>query len=106
MQWGLTGLSVAWIAAYPLHLMICARRSLPVIGVRARDLASAAAIPVIAAAGMAIAVWLLDQVLPALGPLPRVAALIATGALVYGGWLMIFARATVIETIDLIRNRG
>ena len=39
-------------------------------------------------------------------PLPRLAILTTTGGAVYCGWLILFARATVVEAIDLVRNRG
>ena len=106
VQWGVRGLGIAWIAAYPLYLAICARRTLPVIGATAAQVARAAAVPVIAATGMALVVWLVDRALPPMAPFPRLAILIATGGTVYGGWLVLFARATVRETIDLVRNRG
>ena len=70
------------------------------------ELIRAAAVPVLAAAGMALTVWLVDRALPPLGSFPRLMILIATGGAVYGGWLLLFARAAVVEAIDLIRNRG
>ncbi len=106
VQWGIHGLGIAWIAAYPLYLAICARRTLPVIGASARELLRAASVPVLAAAAMGLATWALDQALPPLAPFPRLMILMTTGAAVYAGGLLIFARATVAETIDLIRNRG
>ena len=38
VHWGIMGLIAAWFAAYPLYLAISTWRTLPVIGVRLRDL--------------------------------------------------------------------
>lgn len=104
-SWGVRGLALAWIAAYPLYLAICARRTLPVIGVRAGQVLSAVAVPVLAAAVMAAAVWLIDRALPDLSPIMRLAILVPTGGLVYLAALLAVARDIVRDAIDLIRNR-
>ncbi|KQN20674.1 capsule biosynthesis protein CapK [Sphingomonas sp. Leaf33] len=104
-QWGVRGLGIAWIVAYPLYLAICARRTLPVIGVTAGQVAHAVAVPVFAAATMAAGVWLLDHALPAMSPLLRLTTLVATGGGIYLAVLLIVARDMVRETIALVRNR-
>ncbi|MBM3929104.1 MAG: lipopolysaccharide biosynthesis protein, partial [Sphingomonadales bacterium] len=103
--WGVHGLAVAWIVAYPLYLAICARRTLPIIGVDARQVTAAIAAPVFAAGVMALAVGLLDRALPVLTPVPRLIILVATGGLLYPAVLLLVARDTVREATDLIRNR-
>jgi O-antigen/teichoic acid export membrane protein len=105
VQWGVHGLAIAWIAAYPVYLAICARRTLPVIGARAGELARAVAVPVGASVAMAAIVWLSDAALPPLSPLPRLVILVAIGAAAYAAALLTFARETVKETVALIRNR-
>ncbi|MES2336642.1 MAG: lipopolysaccharide biosynthesis protein [Pseudomonadota bacterium] len=106
VQWGVRGLGIAWIAAYPLYLAICVRRTLPVIGARAIDLLRATATPVIAAVAMALTLVIVDRTLPRLDPLPHLAILVAIGGATYAAWLLLFARGVVVETIDIIRNRG
>jgi O-antigen/teichoic acid export membrane protein len=106
VNWGIHGLGIAWIAAYPLYLAICARRTLPVIGASVRDLLQAITVPVIAAVVMALVVALVDRALPPLPAFPHLMILIATGGGVYAAWLVLFARATLVEAIDLVRNRG
>ncbi|WP_066800235.1 lipopolysaccharide biosynthesis protein [Sphingomonas soli] len=106
VHWGLLGLVAAWFVAYPLYLGISTWRTLPVIGVRFRDLVDAIAPPALAAIGMAVAVTQLDNMLPPMGPLLRLALLTCAGALVYGAWLAIFARATLDQVIDMVRKRG
>ncbi|MEO7156957.1 MAG: polysaccharide biosynthesis C-terminal domain-containing protein, partial [Vicinamibacterales bacterium] len=105
VHWGPTGLAMAWICAYPVYLGISMWRSLPVIGTNLRSVADAIAPALLAALAMAVAVTLVDRALPPLQPLPRLAILVATGALVYGGWLLAFSRQVVRELIAIIRHR-
>ncbi|PKP90821.1 MAG: lipopolysaccharide biosynthesis protein [Alphaproteobacteria bacterium HGW-Alphaproteobacteria-16] len=108
VQWGVTGLAMAWIAIWPVYLAVTAARSLPVIGLSWRDWLTAVAPPVTAAVAMALLVSLADRVLlnfwPALSPLPHLLILAATGAAIYGAWLWLFARATVTDAIAMIRR--
>jgi len=105
VRWGPAGLATAWIVAYPIYLGISLWRSLPVIGTTVGALANAIAPALLAALGMALAVVLIDDVLPPLPPLPRLAILVATGGLVYAGWLMIFARPVVGELVAIVRKQ-
>ena len=66
VHWGINGLIAAWFVAYPFYLGISAWRTLPVIGVKLRDLVDAITPPALAAAGMALIVTLLDDGLPAM----------------------------------------
>lgn len=104
VRWGATGLATAWIAAYPLYLAVSCWRSLPVIGARFRDVARAVATPALAAVLMALVVTLVDRMID-LPPLPRLALLVAIGGATYFGWLFVFARPLVRDTIALVRQR-
>ncbi|MEG8053048.1 lipopolysaccharide biosynthesis protein [Sphingomonas aerolata] len=105
VEWGPTGLGLAWIAAYPLYFAISAWRSLPVIGVPARAVARAVASPALAAIAMALAVGLVDQRLPLLNPVWRLAVLLAVGGVVYAGGMLAFARAALGELVAVLRKR-
>ncbi|QNA86223.1 lipopolysaccharide biosynthesis protein [Sphingomonas sp. So64.6b] len=105
VRWGAAGLAWAWIAAYPLYLAISMWRTLPVIGTSVSALAEAVAPALFAAVGMALVVRLVDAALPPMAPLPRLAILVVTGAIVYGGWLMLFARGVVRELIAIVRKQ-
>ncbi|TXC72143.1 lipopolysaccharide biosynthesis protein [Sphingomonas ginsenosidivorax] len=109
VHWGPTGMGLAWIAAYPLYLAISAWRSLPVIGARLRDVADAVASPTLAGIAMALIVALVDDALPAILPgIPvalRLGLLVAIGAVVYGGWMLVFSRGAVRELIAIVRKR-
>lgn len=102
VRWGPVGLGWAWIAAYPLYLVASCWRALPVIGVTARGLADAIATPFAAALAMALTVTGIAALLPPLPALPQLAILVVAGALVYGGWLFVFARGTIAELRGLI----
>ena len=105
VRWGPDGLAMAWIVAYPIYLGVSLWRSLPVIGTNIRAIADAIAPALLAALAMALAVVLVDSILPPLHPLPRLTILVATGALVYAAWLLLFARGVVRELIAIVRKR-
>lgn len=104
VHWGLAGLVLAWLAVYPLYLAISTWRTLPVIGVRLRDLIGALAPALVAAMAMALVVLLIDRALPPLSALPRLAILTTGGAIAYAGWLALFARGTVRAVIGMARR--
>lgn len=104
-QWGIMGIAWAWLIAYPLLLGFSAARSLPLIGIRAIELVRAVTPPVLAAAGMAAAVMLVDRMLPPLPEPMRLIVLVATGGPIYCLWLALFARETVRDLIKLVRGR-
>jgi len=100
---GVTGLATAWVVAYPLYLAISSRRALPVIGVSWQAVARAAAPAMQCAGAMAALVVGVDRLLPSLGAVPRLAMLVALGAVSYAGLLLAFARNTVREVVRLVR---
>lgn len=106
VNWGLMGLVAAWFVAYPLYLGISAWRTLPLIGVKTRVLIDAISPPVLAALAMALIVSLLDDILPTMPAILHLGFLVLTGAAAYGAWLLLFARGTIDEVIDMVRKRG
>lgn len=105
INWGVTGLAAAWLLGYPVYLVITAALALPVIGASARALIGTVVPVVIAAIGMGLAVFMVDGALPVLAPQGRMAILVATGAVLYLGWLGVFARPLLREAVDLARGR-
>ena len=105
VRFGTTGLAIAWIAGYPIYLGISLWRALPVIGTSPKALADAIAPALLAALGMALVVRLADTVLPPLAAPLHLVILVAIGAAVYGGWLMVFARPLVRELIAIVRKQ-
>jgi hypothetical protein len=106
VQFGPTGLAWAWIAAYPVFLVVSAALALPAIGLEPLTLIRAILPPAFAAVAMALVVSLIDHLLPPLTPAPRLGVLVATGAAAYGAWLTFFARDAVRELLAIIRHRA
>ena len=98
-------LALVWLVTQPAMLWVLCRRALPVLGLSAQSVAAAIAPSVRAGLAMALAVVLLDRVVGGLPVTPRLALLVATGAIVYLGWLLTFSRGTVDALIDLVRRR-
>jgi O-antigen/teichoic acid export membrane protein len=105
VHWGPVGLAWSWLAAYPVYLLVSSWRSLPVIGVDSRAIVAAVAPPTLAATVMAGVVMIVDQLLPALPPAARLATLVFVGGATYGGWLLLFARATLHELVAMVRKQ-
>lgn len=105
LRWGVTGLAASWFVAYPIYLAITAVRVLPVIGLKAAELARATAPTIGAALAMGALVMLLDDVLPPMAVQLRLLALVGSGAAVYAGWLMVFARDVLLEAISMARGK-
>ncbi len=102
IHWGATGMATAWLVAYPLLTIISAIWIMPLIGVRPAALLNALAPPVFVGLTMALAISLLDHVLPPLAPAVRLGFLVATGAAIYSGLLLVVARAQLKELTDLV----
>lgn len=105
VQFGPAGLAWAWIGAYPVFLIVSAAQSLPAIGLQPVALIRAILPPALAAVAMAVAVSLIDSLLPPLHPGSRLIVLVASGAAVYGGWLALFARDAARELAAIVRRR-
>jgi O-antigen/teichoic acid export membrane protein len=101
---GPVGMAWAWLGGFPLLTLIASALSLPVIGVRPRDLLAALRPSAMAALIMAVTVVGIDALLPPVAPLPRLALLVATGALSYGLSLLLTARPVIDELTALLRR--
>jgi O-antigen/teichoic acid export membrane protein len=104
-QWGLVGLSLAWVLVFPLVLWWGLVIFLPVIGLGVTDVLSAIARPALAALGMYIAVFSVRGLLdPAAHLMVHLAILVLAGALVYGALALALNRAGCREALDLMRG--
>ena len=104
VQWGVTGLALAWVVAYPLYLLLGSRRALPVIGAGAGDLVRAIASPLAAAMAMAAVVATVDRLLPPLGPAARLGVLVAVGGGTYAVALATIAKPLLAEIVAIVRR--
>ena len=105
VHWGAPGIAASWLVAYPLLMIISAMWIMPLIGVRFAPLRDALLPPVLAATAMGLAVTLLDHLLPVLPPALRLSTLVATGGVIYSGWMLVFARDRLAELRDLVLKR-
>ena len=105
IRWGLTGLCVAWLAAFPLVMGFQVARTLPMLRLRLRDFLAQAGPATGAAAAMSVAVfgakWLSGNALPAPAHL---ALLILVGAAVYFGYVVRFHREHLAEVGRMLRR--
>lgn len=101
-QWGVAGLAWAWVVAYPLYTLASAARTLPVLGLAARQIAGAVLPPLAAALLMAALVLLVRDALAGWPPVPELAVLVAVGAASYGVALLVVARAQATEFLNAI----
>ena len=105
-QWGLIGLALAWVIAFPVVFAAAMMLFLPVIGLRASDLLGAMAPPVCTCAGMYGAVTLARLILgPEVNDVVRMTALVLTGMAVYGALTAIFNRDGCREVIRTLRGQ-
>jgi len=106
VQWGARGIAASWLVAYPVLTIISASWIMPLLGVRWAALRDSLLPPVLAGVAMLLAVQGLESILPAaLPPVVRLATLVAAGGVVYGGWLLVFARERLAELIGLMVKR-
>jgi O-antigen/teichoic acid export membrane protein len=105
INWGTTGLALAWLGGMAALLGATIVISLPAIGVGRAALARAVAPGFGASLAMAAAVAAVDSLLPAIGDGQRLAVLVPFGAATYAALLLLFARPLVDEMLALVRPR-
>ena len=106
VRWGPIGMAWAWLAAFPLVTLYTAAIAMPIIGVGARTLARAIAPGLLASAGMAALVLLVDRTLTFDSSLLRLATLVGAGVLAYAALVMLVARSTIRDVLWLVRRRS
>lgn len=104
--WGLLGVSLAWIIAYSLWFAYMLSRSLKVIGTTMREFLKTMQIPALYSAAMYGAVYLVKVMLARLdaNTILTLILMIITGAVVYGGGMLLFARSSCKEIWGMIRG--
>ncbi len=106
-QWGVVGVALAWMTAWPAVFLFNLGRSLPVIGLARTDLFRNLARPWVVGGIMLAVVGITRYALkPALGDLSLLAAGIAAGAVSYGLAALAVNRSGAEEALDLVRNRS
>lgn len=104
-QFGAIGLAAGWLIAAPLLALATAAICAPVIGVGARALVGAVLPGLGSAAVMAVAVRLLDGMLPDMAAPARLAVLVAAGGAVYLATLRLAAPEALASAVATVRRR-
>lgn len=104
-NWGLLGLSVAWLIGFPLVFLVNLRRMLPLVGLKLSAVLTAIALPASAAAGMYVCVGVARELLTVVLSAPvLMAALIVAGVAGYSIITLAANRGGVREVVDLFRK--
>jgi teichuronic acid exporter len=105
VKFGVIGLCVARLIAFPCVLLITSWRTLLSLKIPYLEFANKCAFPAAASVVMAAAVVSFRSVLGPFGVSAwRLGALIAMGALLYGGLVLLFQRVVVRDLIGLVRG--
>ena len=103
-QWGLQGVCLAWVVAYPLCFLVALVRGLPVIGVGLGAFLVAVRAPALAALLMYVAVYTVRRLLAGF-ELPASAILlllVLVGVVLYAILSLTFQRQTCIDLVSLV----
>jgi teichuronic acid exporter len=104
-QYGITGLSLAWVIAFPIVFLANLHRSLPALSLRMTPFLSTIAWPATAGAAMYGAVAATGWALPAsVHDTLRLAVMIGSGVITYGGLALLTNRAGSLEILQLVRS--
>jgi O-antigen/teichoic acid export membrane protein len=105
VQYGVIGMCLAWLIAYPVVFAVISWRSLRALDTRYSEFLERCAFPVMASLTMAAGVIALREALMPLGvSVARLAVLVAAGAMIYGGLVFLFQRVAVRELIAVVRS--
>lgn len=105
-NWGVLGISLAWVIGFPLVLAGNLLRAMPIIGLTTRRLIGSQIGSAISAAGMWAAVELTHIALAKLPLFPRFFILILVGAMTYFGLSWLVNRSGMREAWNMLRTRG
>jgi teichuronic acid exporter len=104
-QWGLVGLALSWVIAFPVVFAAAILLFVPIVGLRPRDVLGAMAPTVLVCAGMYLAVTVARPMLgSAMSDVIRMTALILTGVAAYCALTAVFNRGGFKEVIYTLRG--
>lgn len=105
-HWGMVGVSLAWVCAYPFVLFINLKRMLAVVGLSVEALARKLALPLGCAVGMYATVWLMRVLFQKIISQPLLLLTeIAAGAAAYLVLTLLFNRGMLSEIKLMLRPR-
>lgn len=106
-RWGLAGLALGWVIAYPIYFAASVARSAPALGAAATKLVAGMASPLAASALMwALVTWLGQLLQGSVQPIGRLALLVMLGAGFYGAVMFALQRDRLYAVSTLLRSKG
>lgn len=107
VNWGITGVSLAWGLIFPLQFLIVLKLSFITLGIRIMDYLVGAKIPIIASTLMYLVIVLLRNFLSenfALAPTTHILIFIVVGVVIYSGFTVVTQRVVLNEVLAFFRN--
>jgi teichuronic acid exporter len=103
---GLIGLALAWVAGFPVVLLINLKRMLPEVGLRLRDCVRAVSPSLLSAAAMFGVVSISRSLVSGLvAPSGVMALLVAMGCISYASFSWVMNRAGIAEIVELLQRK-
>lgn len=106
-HWGLIGVSIAWVIAYPIVFLVMVSRSVALLGITLRQFLATIILPLILSASMYGAVLGAKMALGSyeeMLQIIRLTILIMVGAGVYSSLALLLKRDAVKEVMELVRR--
>lgn len=104
VQYGLIGICIAWIIAYPVVFFITSIRCLKVLKLPLRHVLSEIGFPLLSGMLMFVSIMVIRKIDLALQPLSLLIVLILFGILFYAGLVIAFKKDTYLELIKLLKR--
>jgi teichuronic acid exporter len=103
-RYGVIGVALAWVVAYPIAFTIAAVRATRALGLATRQVVSVAARPALASVLMAVGIMALGAALgDAVAPVPGLVLRVLAGAAIYAGVLWFLDREAIEDLRRILR---
>jgi O-antigen/teichoic acid export membrane protein len=103
INWGLLGLCLAWLLAFPVVFISNISRSLPALNLRTQELLRAIAPSALCAGAMYAMVSLTRAIRPSTSPFADLAILVAVGVVSYASIAAIFNRQDIRHLAQVLK---
>lgn len=105
VRYGVTGMCLAWLIAYPAVFAVTSWRSLRCLGIPYSTFVDSCVFPAAASVTMAVMVLVLRELLTFLGATAlKLALLVTTGVVLYTLAVLLFHRGTVRQLLAMVRS--
>lgn len=104
VQYGLIGICIAWIVAYPVVFLITTTRCLKALKLPLRHVLSETVFPLVAGMLMFVSIMMIKKIDLVLQPLSLLILLILFGILFYAGLVIVFKKDAYLEFRKLLKR--